>query len=102
VLVIYLSEVVSGNYQSHLTEAHRQAKKSSKENIQAGSGSQLLATLALARETKQANIEVRRNEVAALIGSGKSYRQIAGELGVGLATVKRDAKALNGRGHYEG
>lgn len=50
-----------------------------------------------AREAKQAQIAQRRERVLALIQEGMSQPDIASELGVSLATIKRDTKTLNGR-----
>jgi uncharacterized protein YerC len=50
-----------------------------------------------AQEAKQAQVELRREQVLNLISQGMSQPDIADELGVSLATVKRDTKALNGK-----
>lgn len=49
-----------------------------------------------ANDTRQAQIEARRDQVLILAQQGKSQSEIAGALDVSLATVKRDVKALNG------
>jgi Trp operon repressor len=103
-LVIYLSEIVSSNYQNELTEAHKIARKVSKEVQPVVSNSQMTPandtiddTLAVARDTKQATVEERREKVLTLLDSGKSQPAIAEELQVSLATIKRDVKSLNGK-----
>lgn len=102
-LVIYLSEIVSGNYQLELTEAQRQAKKVSREHVPTVSNSQIepinqpgVDTLIQAREAKQALIDERRVEVLSRLQKGMSQPAIADELKVSLATVKRDTAKLNG------
>jgi ATP/maltotriose-dependent transcriptional regulator MalT len=50
-----------------------------------------------ANDTRLAQIEVRREQVLNLLNAGKSQGEIANELKVSLATVKRDTKALNGK-----
>jgi DNA-binding NarL/FixJ family response regulator len=50
-----------------------------------------------ANDTRQAQIEERREQVLILSEQGMSQGDIANELGVSLATIKRDTKALNGR-----
>ena len=52
--------------------------------------------LSMAREAKQAKIAERRARVRSLTGEGMTQSQIAGELSVSEATVKRDLRALNG------
>lgn len=52
--------------------------------------------LTKANDTRQAQIDERRNRVLLLAQEGKEQAQIASELEVSLATVKRDVKALNG------
>jgi DNA-binding NarL/FixJ family response regulator len=50
-----------------------------------------------ANDTRQAKVTERREQVLNLSNTGKSQAQIADELKVSIATVKRDTKALNGR-----
>jgi len=50
-----------------------------------------------ANDTRQARIKARREQVSVLSGQGMSQSEMANELGVSLATIKRDTKALNGR-----
>lgn len=54
-------------------------------------------SLQQANDTRQAQIEGRREQVLILSEQGMSQLDIADELGVSIATIKRDAKALNGR-----
>lgn len=111
-LVIYLSEVVSGNYQIELTEAQKQAKKVSRDSVSSVSNSandtttnepmsqddtERLAHLDEANDTRQAQIEQRRQQVLNLLNQGMSQSAIANELQVSLVTVKRDVKSLNGK-----
>jgi DNA-binding CsgD family transcriptional regulator len=109
-LVIYLSEIVSGNYQNELSEAHKQAKKVTR----AGSFGQMNGAnelpgepnsdiLAMANDTRKAQIDQRREQVLNLLGSGKSHTDMASELKVSPATIKRDIAALssNGNGHTD-
>jgi DNA-binding NarL/FixJ family response regulator len=49
-----------------------------------------------ANDTRQAQIQERREQVLTLLDKEMSYPDIANELGVSLATVKRDIKSLNG------
>lgn len=98
-LVIFLSEVVSEDHQREVIRAERQAKKEAKqESIELYEpGNQ--DTLTLARETKQANVNQRREQLVNLLDRDMSHSEIAGELGVSLSTVKRDLKAVqNGNG----
>lgn len=53
-------------------------------------------TLSRANDARQAQIEIRRAQVLILAQAGKVQEEIAAELEVSLATVKRDVKALNG------
>jgi uncharacterized protein YerC len=53
--------------------------------------------IARANEAKQAQIVQRREQVLSLLDTGLTQQEIADELGVSVATIKRDAKALNGR-----
>lgn len=55
------------------------------------------ANLNKANDTRKAQAESRREKVLSLLNSGMSQSAIADELGVSLPTIKRDAKALNGR-----
>ena len=104
ILVIYLSEIVSGNYQNELSESTKVSHKTSKQPEKLVSFSQPEApaepvkdTLALARDAKKDIVDERREKVLSLINNGKSQSQIASELDVSLATIKRDAAALNGK-----
>lgn len=121
-LVIYLSEIVSGNYQVELNEAQKQAKRSGPERPKVSrdtspmvSNSQMIPVndtnddtltqagdttddpLAVARDTKKAQADERREKVLSLLNSGMSQASIASELGVSIATIKRDTKSLNGQ-----
>lgn len=99
-LVIYLSEIVSSNYQNELSEAQKQARKGSREPLPMVSNSQMIPqndTLTLARDTKKAYTDERRERVLSLLNLGMSQAAIADELQVSLATVKRDTKTLNGK-----
>jgi DNA-binding NarL/FixJ family response regulator len=54
-------------------------------------------SLTTANDTRMAQINERREQVLSLIQQNMSQADIASELNVSLATVKRDAKALNGK-----
>jgi len=108
ILVIYLSEIVSGNYQLELSETAaalaRTTRKAPKHPEQGVSDNYPIPavvpvtdTLALARDAKKDIVDERRIRVLSLINNGKSQSQIASELDVSLATIKRDAAALNGK-----
>lgn len=56
-----------------------------------------IAHLSEANDTRLAQVETRREQVLSLLNAGKSQNDIASELKVSIATVKRDTKALNGR-----
>lgn len=53
--------------------------------------------LTQANQARQAQIEQRREKVLLLAQEGLSQVDIANELGVSVATIKRDTAALNGR-----
>lgn len=53
--------------------------------------------LALANDTRQAQMTERRERVLDLLHHDMTQAGIADELGVSVATIKRDIKALNGR-----
>ena len=53
--------------------------------------------LALANDTRQAQMVQRREQVLDLLTQGMTQADIADELEVSVTTVKRDIKALNGR-----
>ncbi len=54
--------------------------------------------LSRANDTRQAQIEVRRQKVLTLLEQGMNQNEIAELMGVSVATIKRDTKALNGKG----
>ncbi len=56
-----------------------------------------LAHLNQANETRQAQIEARREQVAELLDQDVTQAEIADLLDVSVSTVKRDIRALNGR-----
>lgn len=104
-LVIYLSEIVSSDYQNDQIVAQRLAQKEARKAKLGASdtghvipGEQSVeerkAHLNDANETRQAHIDQRRARVAALTSEGMSQAAIADELGVSMATVKRDAKSI--------
>lgn len=103
-LVIYLSEVVSGDYQRHQEEIAREERKAVKQAQKPVSdapndtqNSVTVDPLAKANETRQAQIDERREAILTLLNDGKTQPEIAEAIGVSLATVKRDTKALNGQ-----
>ncbi len=53
--------------------------------------------ITIAQDARQAQIAERREQVLSLINGGLSQPEIADELGVSIATIKRDTAALNGR-----
>ncbi len=106
VLVIYLSEIVSSDYQVSLTEAEKEAKKIAKaQNIHSINPNDTdfdtdtgnIELLDVANQERQLIVELRREKVHDLSNQGNSQAQIADQLGVSLSTVKRDTKALNGQ-----
>jgi DNA-binding transcriptional regulator YiaG len=56
-----------------------------------------LRALSRANDSRRAKIKARREQVSVLSEQGMSQSEMANELGVSLATIKRDTKALNGR-----
>ena len=111
ILVIYLSEIVSGNYRVDLAEAQKQAKKVSRTTAgEPGSPAdapvhkppseqteaERLANLVQAERTKAQTRAGRREQVSDLLQQEQSQAAIARALGVHPSTIKRDIKALNG------
>jgi ATP/maltotriose-dependent transcriptional regulator MalT len=88
ILVLFLAELLSDDRQHEVKEAAKVAKRQNKQLFD--------TNLKHAHEVKQQTIEARRAQVLQLVKSEMSYNDIANELGVSLATVKRDTKALNG------
>lgn len=100
ILVIYLSEIVSGNYHVDQEQARKEARKQAKKTETSANEPFVpgdLAALERANETRQANVSQRREQVLTLHRAGVDRETIAGELGVSLSTVKRDLRSLNGR-----
>lgn len=117
ILVIYLSEIVSGNHQQAQIEAQKEAKKAQKRGQMSRkigaddtnskrpdkqTDEERLAHLEEANRSKEAKIEARRAQVLSLAKKGMSQNEIASELkGHGfrasLSTIKRDFEALNGQ-----
>jgi DNA-binding transcriptional regulator YiaG len=113
-LVIYLSEIVSSDYQNDQAMAQKLAQKEARRQVklaksgandtgqidtgQMRPGDQSLeerkANLDQANDTRQAQIDQRRERVRQLLSEGMSQSQMADELGVSSATVKRDTKAV--------
>lgn len=104
-LVIYLSEIVSSDYQNDQEVAARQAQKEARAAKRGASDtSRVIPTeqsieqrkvhLLDANETRQTQIDQRRARVRRLLSEGMSQGAIADEIGVSMATVKRDAKSL--------
>jgi DNA-binding CsgD family transcriptional regulator len=104
-LVIYLSEVVSGDYQRHQIEAHKEAQKVSRQAHKSvsfgpndtGNGA-ADDTMGRANDTRQAQKATRQERFVRLYQAGKSQNEIADELNVSLTTVKRDARELKDAG----
>jgi Trp operon repressor len=80
----------------HATLATLRKEKRTEERATMGN----LALLAKANETRQAAANERREKVFELLQQGMKQAHIAQQLNVGLATVKRDVKSLNGRAHH--
>lgn len=51
----------------------------------------------MSRKNKTAELEVRRQKVAANLLAGLNYREMAGVLGVSIATIKKDVDIVMGR-----
>lgn len=95
-LVIYLSEIVSGNYnqsQKDDTPPVITVIKNEPEQVKLVS----ISHLEEAHEAKTAKKKARQEQVYRLTMDGKSQSEIAKELSVSLTTIKRDAAALNGK-----
>jgi uncharacterized protein YerC len=74
-----------------------------KKTIKRASDTKIQDTLAKANESKQAQILARREQVSGLLKNEMSLLDIANELGVSLATIKRDTKEVqngNGQGSF--
>lgn len=106
-LVIYLSEIVSSDYQNDQVVAQRQAQKEARAVKRSANDTghmrpdeqpmeQRKAHLLDANETRQTQIDQRRARVAALMSKGMSQSAIADKLQVSMATVKRDSKVVKG------
>lgn len=99
VLVIYLSEIASGNHQVDQAAAQRELKRQAKrESIWANEPGSV-DTLTLANENRADQKAERMNQALDLLRQGMSRPAVASELGVSVSTVKRYAKELNGRAH---
>ena len=112
-LVIYLSEIVSGNYNARQNDTITPAvtietiPNDTTPTLAAAeplpiavlpvSNKPLSPELERAHDAKQSNVLERREIVLKLLQSGMSQVAIANELGVSLPTINRDAAALNGR-----
>lgn len=101
-LVIYLSEIVSSDYQNDQAVAARQAQKEARaakrgandtghKRPEEQSLEEMKAHLDQANDTKRSLMEQRRDRVRALLSEKMSQPAIAKELKVSLATIKRDA-----------
>lgn len=103
ILVIYLSEIVSGNYQVDQEQAKREARKRDKLAESTAFVPGDLSQLDKANDAKQAAIVQRRDKVLELMGQGQQPGDIAQALDVSIKTIRRDIEALNGRagGHNE-
>lgn len=100
-LVIFLSEVVSGDHQRQVIVAEREAKKEAKkQNLPAFEPGDANA-LNQANEAKQMNVTRRRERLLELVHQDMSHSDLARELGVSLSTVKRDLRAVQ-NGHTNG
>jgi len=89
ILVLFLAELLSDDRQHEQKEAAKIAKKVKDSPND--------TALEAANEARRLTIESRRSQVFRMADNGMSQSQIASELGVSLATVKRDTKVLNGR-----
>lgn len=103
-LVIYLSEIVSGDYRESQIIADKEAKKAAKVQVHSANDTIEPAfvpgdTVALekANQVKQETIETRRQEVLIHANNGMTQAEIAELTGYSLSTVKRDLKQLNGK-----
>lgn len=109
VLVIYLSEIVSGNHAVAQEMAHREAKKQARK-VSIGQGYGVTDTIAsqtaeqrkvhldTANDTRKVKADERRIRVLELLSQERTQQEIASELQVSLSTVKRDTQSLNGDG----
>ena len=95
ILAVYLSEIVSGDREIDEKIAQKQERKRIKRLSFEANDTTTNELLSQANDTRQSNIAQRRDRVNELIGAGMSQTDIADELSVSLATVKRDTKHLN-------
>lgn len=104
-LVIYLSEIVSSDYQNDQAVAAKQAQKEERAAKRGANDTghkrpdeqsleEMKAHLDQANDTKRAIMDQRRARVRAFLSEGMSQSEIAKELGVSTATVKRDCQAI--------
>ena len=74
-----------------------QLKNSVKRNTNVQRLTEQVSTL---RQVVDNPVQVRRQQVAAMIESGNTQKAIAGELGVSLSTVRGDIKAISSNGKH--
>lgn len=97
VLVIYLSEIVSSNYQVDQAAAAREAKRRTRGTDSPAFVPGDLSALDRANEARRTDVDQRRDQVLTLYQAGKQPGDIAQELDVSVRTIRRDIQALNGR-----
>lgn len=102
ILVIYLSEIVSGNYQVDQEQARKEARKQAKKNENTAFVPGDLAALDRANDAKRAAIAQRRDRVLDLLGQGQGPGDIAAALEVSVKTIRRDIEAVSGRTNGHG
>lgn len=102
ILVIYLSEIVSGNYQVDQEQAKREARKRDREADKWANVPDSVSPLGQANDAKQTVIVQRRDKVLELLGQGQGPGDIAQALEVSVKTIRRDIEALNGRANGHG
>lgn len=97
VLVIYLSEIVSGNHAADVAQGEREAKR--RQNQDTGRRERLQSddTVTRAGDARVTAIDTRRAAVLARLQAGETQEDIAQAVGVSLRTIKRDIKELNGQ-----
>lgn len=97
ILVIYLSEIVSGNYQVDQEQAKREARKQARrEGISPNEPSDV-GTLTQANEVRQATKQERMTQARAMLHEGMSQAEVATSLRLSRSTIKRYARELNGK-----
>ncbi len=99
-MAVYLSEIVSGDHETDAKIAQKEERKRVKRLSSAPndtSQENIVDHLDEANDTRQAQIKNRRERVNELAETGMSQAEIANELEVSLATIKRDARASNGK-----